>query len=209
MAFNTVLVEQESSAIKASFKAFDIFLDNVISKKNLDLNLDEDFEKNVTNLPEMFQATDFSDGIYLSYESFLKNMPAKIAFSFSRGGIVRSIELEARISNDSLYSKNCWGFCKYGIPYINMGKYFSPIIKVDNSFEFYGKSNENWHTGSHFNRYKKNGVGSSDRMFISFNFDDPSSFQGIYIDFSGMFKRAVESEGLMPMRLNMESGKPY
>ena len=91
---------------------------------------------------DAFPATDaaipagpFKDGIFLTFQDFLKNEPVDIPFTYEVKKKFENIILTDARRDDSLYTQYNWGFCKNGDVYMRIGPSFSRLTRIENSFE--------------------------------------------------------------------------
>ncbi|MGI8583964.1 MAG: hypothetical protein ACR2KX_17345 [Chitinophagaceae bacterium] len=85
--------------------------------------------------PIILSSKTFNDGIYLNFDDFLKNKPIAINFDYKVLDTEEKLILNELRTDDSVFTKNSWGFCKNNIPYMRVGPIFSKLTKIENTFE--------------------------------------------------------------------------
>lgn len=159
----------------------------------------------LTNHAELLPTAPLKDGIYLNLENFLKNEPIELAFDYKIKKKMEQLSLKELRSDDSIYSKYNWGFCKNGEPYIRIGSSFSKLTKIENSYELRGDDIARF--------YLHKGITTLDRIAvgvnIAFTLLDPAMLLTELLFAFLPDRSAGKYENISAFKLDIQTGEIY
>ena len=162
------------------------------------------FSNSLNLLPAVLLAKGNKTGIYLKFSDFLKDIPVEIPFKYIVHARKKDEEiiLDNSRTDDSLYTKYCWGFCKDGAIYMRIGESFSKLTKIENSYELRAIDLARY--------FKMNGNGLPIILTSPGFFPSPTD---ILLNFALSFlpadKRIASFENISPFKLDFKTGEIY
>jgi len=216
------LIQQYDSAMKTSGyigNKADYLLEKnlrelIISADNVGKNIPHNLSKSdkpgsrADTLPPVFLVLKPTDGIYENFQDFLNNTPKEISFKYEVRVKKREeiLVLDNVISDDSVYTKNNWGFCKDGFIYMRIGESYSKLTKIENSFELRGIDLARYY-------YTKNNFNVSllflDNGINNFQFSPGGSLLLTGLSFIPKDRRTSQFENISPYKLDLTTGELY
>ena len=133
--------------------------------------------------PAILTAEKPIDGIYLTFNDFLNNKPVNVDFEYNPP--LETIRLKETRSDDSIFTEKSWGFCKNNISFMRVGRIFSKLTKIENTFELrameslqnmHGKAVDDFWLGFNIASDLKSGFPLLALLNINLNKKSPDTF---------------------------------